>query len=185
VKENAVKHGLLARRIPFQSEQDQVEFGNLIADLCDDYKPVGRTEAALVEEIAVTLWKLAMAIAWEMPQVLNRRQAATAILEVLSKNHDKRRVPLFTEDDGAPSVAQLVWECQGLVVRTGNRGSEVEDQESLACKTRTSGIVQIEAKLNTSLDTMLRYEAGLKRDLYRAIGALRGIQREKREERTN
>jgi hypothetical protein len=36
--------------------------------------------------------------------------------------------------------------------------------------------VQIEAKLNTSLDTILRYQAALKRDLYRAIAALRAIQ---------
>ena len=46
--------------------------------------------------------------------------------------------------------------------------------------TRFIGLIndgkQIEAKLNTSLDTILRYQAALKRDLYRAIAALRAIQ---------
>jgi hypothetical protein len=45
-------------------------------------------------------------------------------------------------------------------------------------------ILQIEAKLNTSLDTILRYQAALKRDLYRAIAALRAIQGQGRRRKT-
>jgi hypothetical protein len=42
------------------------------------------------------------------------------------------------------------------------------------------GHLQIEAKLSTSLDTILRYQAALKRDLYRAIAALRVLQHDRR-----
>ena len=41
------------------------------------------------------------------------------------------------------------------------------------------GAVQIEVKLNTSMDSILRYEAALKRDLYRAIRTLLEIQRQR------
>jgi hypothetical protein len=39
--------------------------------------------------------------------------------------------------------------------------------------------VQIEARLNTSLDTILRYRAAINRELYRAIAELRSRQRER------
>jgi hypothetical protein len=39
--------------------------------------------------------------------------------------------------------------------------------------------VHIEARLNTSLDTILRYQAAIKRDLHRAITELRSRQRER------
>jgi hypothetical protein len=42
-----------------------------------------------------------------------------------------------------------------------------------------SGHVQIEARLNTSLHTILRYQAAIKRDMYRAIAELRSRQRER------
>jgi hypothetical protein len=47
-------------------------------------------------------------------------------------------------------------------------------------KTGKSGQVQIEAKLNTSLDSILRYETALKKDLYRALRTLGEIQRQRR-----
>ena len=48
-------------------------------------------------------------------------------------------------------------------------------------KTDKTGDVQIEVKLNTSMDSILRYQAALKRDLYRAIRTLREIQQQRRE----
>jgi hypothetical protein len=37
----------------------------------------------------------------------------------------------------------------------------------------------IEAKLTSSLDTILRYQSAIKRDLYRALAELREIRRER------
>jgi hypothetical protein len=182
IRDNAEKHRLLAKHLAFESEKEQAEFDDLMADLGDDYRPVGRTEWTLVEEIAVTLWKLAIANAWEMPELLNRRQAAKAILRVLAENYHQGQLPLFTERDGSLSAAQLGWDCGELVVRTGSRSSEQADPNCFGTKKGNFGLVQIETKLNTSLDTILRYQAALKRDLYRAIAALCGIQRQRRDD---
>ncbi|MBZ5723303.1 MAG: hypothetical protein LAO03_23450 [Acidobacteriia bacterium] len=176
VRDNAAKHCLLAKHMIFQSEQEKSEFDELMADLQDDHQPVGRTEWALVEEIAIILWKLAIANGWEMPELLNRRHAANAILRAVAENYHGEQLPLFTQGDGAHSAARLGWDCQELVVRTGTRNSEQEDESRLGSKKGNIGLVQVEAKLTTSLDTILRYQAALKRDLYRAIAALREIQ---------
>jgi hypothetical protein len=45
--------------------------------------------------------------------------------------------------------------------------------DGLGDKNGKTGHVQIEAKLGTSLDTILRYQTTLKRDLYRVIAELR------------
>jgi hypothetical protein len=102
-------------------------------------------------------------------------------MTTLAENYDGEQLPLFSERDGSHSAVQLGWDCQELVVRTGTRNSEEEEQEISKDRRGKVGHVQIEARLNTSLDTMLRYQAAINRDLYRALGELRSMQRERRE----
>jgi hypothetical protein len=99
-----------------------------------------------------------------------------AILKTVADNYDGEQLPLFDQADASGSAAQLGWVCQELVVRTGTRNSEQERESVLGDRNGKVGHVQIEAKLNTSLDTILLYQAALKRDLYRAITALRAGQ---------
>ena len=175
VKLNALKHSVLAKHLVFRDEQEEAEFNNLQAELEDEYQPCGQTERALVDEIAICLWKLQILNGWELQEITNRRKAAKAILRAVAENYDEEQLPLFTKGDGSRSAARLGWDCQELIVRTGTRNSEQD--ESFAGDTKDkAGHVQIEAKLTTSLDTILRYQAALKRDLYRAIAALRAIQ---------
>jgi hypothetical protein len=175
VSQNARKHGLLAKYLPFQNEEEEEEFNMLQAELDDEYQPCGETERALAGEIAICLWKLQILNGWELQEITNRRKAAKAILRAVAENYDEEPLPLFTKGDGSRSAAQLGWDCQELIVRTGTRKSEQDESFSGDTKDK-AGHVQIEAKLNTSLDTILRYQAALKRDLYRAIAALRAIQ---------
>jgi len=118
-----------------------------------------------------------------MQELAQRRQAATAILRTLAENYDGEQLPLFTQRDGSDSAVRLGWDCQELVVRTGTRNSEQEDEGSSRGRDSKGkvGHVQIEARLNTSSDTILRYQTAIKRDLYRAIAELRSLQRERRE----
>jgi len=56
-RRNSLKHGLLARAIPlrnlpFYNPKDELEVKKLMRGLCMDWKPQGRTEEILVEEIA-------------------------------------------------------------------------------------------------------------------------------------
>ena len=175
VSQNARKHGLLAKHLPFKNAEEEEEFNRLQAELDDEYQPCGQTERALVEEIAICLWKLQLLNGWELQEITNRRKAAKAILRAVAENYDEEPLPLFTKGDGSRSAAQLGWHCQELIVRTGTRNYEQDESFSGDTKDK-AGHVQIEAKLNTSLDTILRYQAALKRDLYRAIAALRTIQ---------
>ncbi len=182
VSQNALKHGLLAKHLLFQNEEEKTEFNMLLEELDDEYQPAGRTERALVEEVAICLWKLQTANGWEIQELANRRKAVKAILRAVAENYDEEQLPLFTKGDGSRSAAQLGWDCQELIVRTGTRNSEQEEASGSMDRTDKSGHVQIEAKLNTSMDSILRYEAALKRDLYRAIRTLRDIQQQRRGE---
>ena len=83
--------------------------------------------------------------------------------------------------DDSHSGLRFGWDCQELVVRTGTRNSEEEDQEISNDRRGKVGHVQIEARLNTSLDTIHRYQASINRDLYRALAEIRSMQRETRE----
>jgi len=60
VRLNALKHGLRARAAVGPGENAE-EFHQLCADLESDWQPRNRTEQALVEEMAVSHWKLARA----------------------------------------------------------------------------------------------------------------------------
>jgi len=181
VTQNARKHGLASKYLAFQTEEERQEFDALLNELVDEHQPQGRTGVELVNKIAVDFWKLTEGNGWEMQALAHRRDAAAAILNTLAENYDGEQLPLFSERDGSHSAVQLGWDCQELVVRTGTRNSEEEDQEISKDRRGKVGHVQIEARLNTSLDTMLRYQAAINRDLYRALAELRSMQRERRE----
>jgi hypothetical protein len=180
--QHARKHGLQSKHLVFESEEDQQEFDALQNDLLDEYQPRGRTELELVGKVAVAFWNSAEENAWELQELGRRGQAPAAILKTLAENYDGEQLPLFTGQDGSQSAAQFGWECEELIVRTGTRNSELEKEGVLKDQKGKIGHVQIEARLNTSLDTILRYHAAINRDLYRALEELRSVQRERREQ---
>ena len=181
VAQNARKHGLLSKYLVFETEEERQEFHALLDELAADYQPADRTAVELVEEVAINFWSLAEENGLETQELAHRRKATAAILRTLAENYDGEQLPLFTQRDGSHSAVQFGWDCEELVVRTGTRNSQQEDEVSSKDRERTgkSGHVQIEARLNTSLDTILRYKAAIKRDLYRAIKELRSLQRER------
>ena len=87
VRQNAVKHGLLAKNLIFGDEEEKNGFNSLLHDLEHEYCPSGPTESALVEEVAICLWKLQTANDWEIQELGHRRQAAKAILRAVAENH--------------------------------------------------------------------------------------------------
>jgi hypothetical protein len=183
VKNNAMKHGFRAQHLFFENEDQKKEYTELLEQLEEYHEPDGPTEWMLVEEIANCRWMLQGLNVWKSQEITNRRNAAKAILRAVADNYDGERLSLFTTSEGADSAAQLGWDCQELVVRTDSRNFKnfEKDKPMMGMdKTGKSGQVQIEAKLNTSLDSILRYEAALKRDLYRALRTLGEIQRQRR-----
>jgi len=109
VKQNAISHGLLAKRLAFQSPEEKAEFDDLMIAVEAEYEPVGPTECALVEELGLTLWKLTISNGLELQELRSRRQAALALLQTVA-DYDNDQLPLFTKQDGSPSAAQLGWE---------------------------------------------------------------------------
>jgi len=178
-RSNARTHGLLARYLVFDDAEEQGAFQSLLAELMADYKPVGRVETSLVDEIAVCLWKMSNANHLEQVEMSDRRKASRSILDAVVAHSELEPLPIFQRDDGTRSAARRGWECEELIVRTDTRNSQKEEGHD-ETKNR-AGQVHIEARLTNSIDSLLRYTASIKRDLYRAIRALRDIQRERLE----
>ena len=154
----------------------------MLQELEEYHQPDGPIEVMLIEEIGRCRWRLEDLNGWALQEIINRRQASQAILRGVAENYDEERLPLFTTASGSDSAAQLGWDCEQLIVRTGSKNFEREEPRSgmgEMSKTDKSGTVQIEVKLNTSMDSILRYEAALKRGLYRAIRTLLEIQQQR------
>lgn len=178
VSQNARKHGLLAKHLTFQSAEEESEFEGLRRRFEQEYKPSGATRSALVEEATLCWWRLGMYEGWTMEELANRRNAAQAIVRAVADNSDEKQLPFFTEGNGSRSAAQLGWDCDELVIRSGTSNVEREEALCESDKKATSGHVLIEAKLKPSAETTARYRADLKKDFYRAIATLRDLQRE-------
>jgi hypothetical protein len=179
VKQNARKHGLLSESLLFKSEEERQNFDELLNDLQDEQNPSGRLERILVEEVAASVWKLRTTNAWETKELLNRRKAAKAVLQRVAENNGHEQLQLFSSWDPRGSAAQRGWDCQELVIRTWSRNRE-RDRNELSPE-NIAVDVQVEAKLTSSLDTILRYRAAIKRDLYRAFAVLRDIRHHREE----
>jgi hypothetical protein len=184
VKENARKHGVLAKHLKFESAEEEAEFDALRDEFTAEYQSSGATERALVDETCVCLWRLGLLDGWATQELANRRGAARAIVKAVAENYTDQQLALFTQGDGSRSAAGLGWDCQELIIRTGSSSGEQEDAQSISDTKTKSGHVLIEAKLNSSIDTIARYQTSVKRDFYRAIAMLREIQRERRESKS-
>ena len=65
---NAVKHGILSVEV-VSGDEDYGSFSRLVNELSDEYAPVGVRECILVQRIAVCLWRLRRALAFECRRV--------------------------------------------------------------------------------------------------------------------
>lgn len=78
VASNAVKHGLFARQL-ILSDEDPTEYQALVDGLQAALSPVGALEYALVERIAVTLWRQRRLVGAETAAIeLNRQERKIA-----------------------------------------------------------------------------------------------------------
>jgi hypothetical protein len=179
VNQNARKHGLLAKKLLFETDEERNEFEQLADELNEDKNPIGKVEQALLEEVAICFWKLRAANGWEQQEIAKQRAASKAIMQTLADQHDQTRLPLFTRWNGGPSAAQFGWDCHELLVRCDKADSE-QDMQTNGDRSGQTGRTQIEARLTASQDSILRYQTAIKRDLYRALSALCDMQRERR-----
>jgi hypothetical protein len=178
LKYHAVKHGLLTKALSFRNDEEKVEFRELASELEEDLKPRGILQGMLVQEIAVCWWKLQTTQRLQVEELRSRRKASTAILKTFI-HCDESADPTSTRADDLRSAAPFGWECRELVLSVVGKQSE-EESTSLHDDhtTEKRGHLGFEAKLGNSAESLLRYESSWKRDLYRAIAALRNLQME-------
>jgi hypothetical protein len=179
VSRNSVKHGLLAKHLLFRDTEEEAKFDALLGNLQEEFPPASTLEAMLIEELGVCWWKMMKALDWELHEIPNRRKSTRAILEAVTKNYNDEQLPIFTKEDGSNSGAAVGWDCQELVIQTGTTESEQEETSRSLDKTGKRSQVQVVARLNTSMETILRYQTVAKRDFYRAMASLRDLRNEK------
>lgn len=173
VKNNATKHGLLAKQLAFLNKDEAKEFKALRDELEKDFAPQGAVQGMLLEEIAVTWWKLRIAVGWELEDIANRQKASRELLRRFIHNSQDEQLSSLSSDDGRPA-AFSAWECQGAVLRARSKGHG-EDLLSDERETKDGGS-EMELRITTAMDTILRYQTSLKRDFYRAIQTLHSLQ---------
>ncbi len=111
---NATRHGLLSARM-FLDDEDPAEFLALCADLSHSLNPVGAMEAALVERIAITLWRQRRLVQAETASLTLARQSrkiASGVSSELGRGYGAELKP----DELAPFDAEREHWCRAVLV---------------------------------------------------------------------
>jgi len=88
---------------------------------------------------------------------------------------DEDADPLSPRAEDLRTAAHFGWECREFVARVDGKQSEHKESGSDEA-TEKGGRFAFEAKLANSTESLLLYESSWKRDLYRAIAALKAEQ---------
>jgi hypothetical protein len=176
-KYNAVKHGLLTKALLFENDEEKAEFQNFAAKLERDSKPGDILQEMLLEDIAVSWWKLRTAQRLHLHALKSRRKTSAAVVSAFIEAAEENGDPLSSEAEHFRKTARWGWECQELILRAGKGKfmDENKDDGFLKSSPGKRGSIGYEAKLCNSAESFLRYEGVWKRDLYRAITALRSL----------
>jgi len=204
VRYNALKHGILARAVipePLAAYDSQDDFDGLLRDLAETFAPTDRVQEMLVQQVAITYWRLARLYRVEGAEIARRRDSTQSDLE----NRDriawlfaKGKAPAAVEalrdrdalnrviDDPAELRAYMLplypdLEDAGdsaILEAAESRAEQLQDAVDEAYARRKS--VEDAARSLPDLDTVLkycRYEARLQIQLHRTLNTLSRLQR--------
>ena len=188
---NAVRHGILAKKVVLDTDEQRAEFLELRQRCKTELRPKGLLEKFVVEEIVTLFWKLGIAEFLEVRELLRRQELSDDVDSIFRKDLE---LPI----SGYDLPLDRGWDCERIVVRAvagkDQRHSNtmcgpgvVQGQIVQALKSSQNSDhqevdhLEIEAVMGSALESMTRYQAKLKRDLYRAIETLRKMQAERRE----
>lgn len=110
---NAMRHGLLSGRL-FLDDEDPAEFQLLVDELCHSLAPNGILEAALVERVAVTMWRQRRLVHAETAALTLARQnipIAKSVSSELGRAYGKEIEP----EHLAPFDADRATWCRGVL----------------------------------------------------------------------
>jgi len=164
--QNAVKSGLLAKRISFATEEESVEFQELFQSLHCQLRPCGLVEKFLVEEIATLFWKMQIALGLETRELLTQQGLRDRLSHFLDGDV---KFPISAEE----LPLDRGWACDRLVVRAVAGSGDTDASRDSATR------VEVEAVLGNSIANLTRYQLTLTNRCYRAIDMLGKIQAKK------
>jgi hypothetical protein len=189
---NSLRHGLLARKMVFQSDAQKSRFHDVLNQCSTDLAPKGIIEELLVQDIATLLWKISLAEKL-VTEELNKHQELSDDLQVF--NHlelpiSRGVLPL----DGG-------WDCEQLIVRAVV-GKEHSTSGSLSGPALMNNLLikemkrsnesmkdetqhfEVHAVLTKTLEKWSRYQSSMRRELYRAIEMFHEEQSKRKERDT-
>ena len=76
---NAVRHGILARRVVLETVEQREEFQELLRSCEAEFRPIGLLEKFLVEDVAVAMWKLGIVEELETQELLRRQDLSDEV----------------------------------------------------------------------------------------------------------
>ena len=123
VSRNAVRHGLLSSRL-FLDDENPSEFDTLQCDLQRSLNPVGAMELALVERIAVNMWRQRRLVTAETAAIHLGREPnhiASGVSQELELGYDNG----FTEADLEPFDRDSIRWCKAVIDEI-NRLDEID-----------------------------------------------------------
>ena len=178
LKYHALKHGLLTKALLLRNEKEEEEFQELAGELEADLQPHGIMQVMLVEEIAVTWWKIKTVQGLLTKAVRSGQKTSEAVLKTFNNASSGVGVPLSSSSRELQMASEFGLECHELVLRVeGKQFDEKEDKDKFMPKPEKTGHIAMEAKMGNANESLLRYERAWKGDLYRAIAALKNLQR--------
>jgi len=187
---NAVRHGILARKVEFDTDEQRAEFLELRQHCKTELHPRGLVEKFIVEEIASLLWKLGIAEFLEARELLRRQELSDDVGSIFRKDLE---LPI----SGYDLPLERGWDCERMVVRAVAGKDQRHSDTTCGPRVFQGQIIhalkntensdhkevdhlEIEAVMGSALESMTRYQAKLKRDFYRAIEELRKRQAQRR-----
>lgn len=190
---NSLRHGLLAKAIFFDSDEKRAAYDQHWRAWHAHWKPVGPVELFLTEDATNISWKLAIEEAFETKELAYRQ--SDGIDGVFANDLD---LPLDATD--LPLTQSYVCEKVSIeaIASKGNVNSDGSSAPKLyegrfVQNTRKStlgthhhtGELGVHAVLGNSLDALVRYRCGLKRELFRTLETLRSLQAERPEQQSD
>ena len=161
---NATKHGLVSKQVLLQDESEE-EFEEFSQGLREDLKPVGALETRLVEDIAADFWRLsrirrieAGILTWVRYDIEYQRALDRA------KKYEK----LHLEGLDFPGITIVNKQAHDKAMKAAKKARSLQEQEL-----PTLGLAFLkDARRNSALSNVSRYEATINRAVYRTLHEL-------------
>ena len=183
---NSLKHGLLAAKPIFHSDEERTRFSEIRTRLFDDLAPVGILEVVLTEDIANLSWKLLLNTDWEfresdrlmvsgevLDQLFARTNFSVDLRAELANHWSVLELGVSATDNNTEAARKADEGAQVFGGGTKARSSEAHSQGESKQK---SGTCTTDVRFARSLDLAKRYQARIRADLHAAIRELKNLQ---------